>query len=132
MPNYTYPRIVQLMPADNIWIKYNETETGDFFYCKATCLALVENLNPDLGLETYVEYIDMDSSGFYDLSDPYSNAGGRTSEIIYSTQDLSRESGICPNCKGRGTPGKKHLCPVFLQEIFGSSMQTNCCEVEHD
>jgi len=87
---YDYPRIIQIMPAENIWYKYKNTEDNEFFYCKADCLALVEDLDCNGNVATSIEYIDIDMYGYYELTDI--GTGKDYPIIIYSTKDLSNET----------------------------------------
>lgn len=83
-----YPRIIQIMPAHNIWIRYEDIQNpGQSFYSKATCLALIEERDERGKIDTYLEYIDMDSHGFYDLS--VDRSLSQDERIVYSEIDLS-------------------------------------------
>ncbi len=89
----TYPRIAQLLPAHNIWLKYKGlNEDGSDGYTRAVSLALIEyieqNKNENEYYESqihqklvYIDFIDMDSLDLNDV--PSANF----IEYIYSETD---------------------------------------------
>jgi hypothetical protein len=64
---YFYPRVVQIMPCQNMWFRYAYKDEGIFYYSRVPCLALVETLDRKARtIYTDIRYIDADSLGLFD------------------------------------------------------------------
>lgn len=63
---YFYPRIVQIIPCENMWFRYVDKEENIFFYSRIPCLALAETKEKDGTIYTDVRYIDCDSLGVFE------------------------------------------------------------------
>ncbi len=68
---YEYPRVVQIMPCHNIWLQYECPVNKFIFYDRAHCLALVEVKDIKNIISSDVRYVDIDSSGVFDLEPGY-------------------------------------------------------------
>ena len=79
---YFYPRVIQIMPCENMWFRYVCKETHCFFYCRVPCLALVETQERDGTIVTDVRYIDSDSLGVFEEEPNHES-------VFYSKRDLT-------------------------------------------
>jgi hypothetical protein len=79
---YEYPRIVQIMPCSNIWLRYDDKDNDTCFYERAHCLALMEMIDCYGKIMSDLQYIGMDHYGIIEL-DCSANA------VFYSIKDLS-------------------------------------------
>jgi hypothetical protein len=63
-----YPRIIQMIPAPNMWNMYRDDSEG-YFYVKVGCLALLEIDNGDDSdlPDQILKYVDIDDAGCTDL-----------------------------------------------------------------
>jgi hypothetical protein len=79
---YEYPRIIQIMPCTNIWLRYENKKEDTCFYVRAHCLALLEDKKLDETFYSNLEYMDITNEGFFDIEPGYEG-------VFYSEEDLS-------------------------------------------
>jgi hypothetical protein len=86
--NYIYPRIIQLIPCCNIWIKNKAVGIREYYFTRAFCLALFEAMeiteNSVIEIDTYLLYMDS--------TDIENDTRDRMPQcVIYSEIDLSKK-----------------------------------------
>lgn len=81
MSKYQYPRIVQIIPCDNMWFRYQCKEINAFWYSRIPCIALCEMEDRDGSIYTDVRYMDVDSLGIFDEEPNHES-------VIYCDTDL--------------------------------------------
>lgn len=79
---YFYPRVVQIMPCENMWFRYAYKDDDIFFYCRVHCMAIVEFQDKQGNIITEVNYIDADSLGIFDEQPNFES-------VFYCKFDLS-------------------------------------------
>lgn len=83
--NKNYPKIINLIPADN-WYNMYINNCGDSFYSKVSAIALVEY---DDGTQL-IKHIDADDWGDFDLE--LSNHNSNFVKPVYSMYNLCEEN----------------------------------------